>query len=127
MQFINQLWQVATLPLPPSIQQLLMAELTTPFDGDIEAAQQMWDETGTALVLIDAEDDEATLREQDEADQTAIQFALDNPEYAILLEGNDQQYVLALTITTAAGGGCYLLSPCHPANYFSTAICRHID
>ncbi|MGC3835592.1 hypothetical protein [Moritella viscosa] len=111
MKVIKNFNLVNELTLPEQVKSALHSELTIPFDGDVNSTTDFWHEYDTFLILLEEGDVDSSLVDADEDIQYFIQYVTDNPEFVILLNDDTCPYLLALSVTTTAGGGCYLLAP----------------
>ena len=93
------------MPLAADVKANLLAQLIEPF-GDEVAAEEFWQPTNTALLLIEPEDSLQHFAEY----QELINFAFEYPEHVMLLN-DDGTWLLALAITSSDGGGIYLCAP----------------
>ena len=132
MKMIKNIHDIAQLGLTPDIEQALMHNLTEPFDFDIEATQEIWNEINTTLYYIEPSDCDESLNQEDEAEQSMLRFVKNYPEFVDVVVGNlssvddDKDYLLALAIFTSDGGGCYVfaskLSQTHIVNELKTHL-----
>ncbi|MEZ9576485.1 MULTISPECIES: hypothetical protein [unclassified Vibrio] len=106
MKIMRSIYEIEQLELPISKQ--VIQHLTEPFGFDIGMAQSMWDETSTALYVIELFDTDESLELEDESVKYTLRFVQSYPEYVDDIGG---RYLLALTIFTDDGGGCYVLAP----------------
>jgi len=111
MKVIKNFNLVNELTLPEQVKAALHNELIIPFDGCLDATADFWSEYDTFLILLEGSDVDDSLVDADEDIQYFIQYVTDNPEFVVLLNDDTCPYLLALSVTTTAGGGCYLLAP----------------
>jgi len=103
---INSPSSLNKLPLPNSLQAFLANELIEQPFGDITEADDFWLETTTKLILITPSDSRETLISALPA--CLFDQLTRNPDY---IQKTPDNYLLAVSITGQAGGGCYLLFP----------------
>ena len=111
MKIFTEFSSLSSLDLPTSIKQQLEQHLTAPFNGDIHATNSFWQEVGTSLILIEADDCDKSLLLEETSNQALILFVAEYPEFVDLLDDGESPYLLALSIISSEGGGCYVLSP----------------
>ena len=111
MKVIKNFNLVNELALPEQVKTALNNELISPFDGCLDATADFWNEYDTFLILLEESDVDGSLVDADEDIQYFIQRVIDNPEFVVLLNDETCPYLLALSVITDAGGGCYLLAP----------------
>lgn len=111
MKVIKNFNLVNELTLPEQVKAALHNELIEPFDGDVNATADFWHEYDTFLILLEESDVDSSLVDADEDIQYFIQRVMDAPEFVVLLNDDTCPYLLALSVITDAGGGCYLLAP----------------
>jgi hypothetical protein len=111
MKVIKNFNLVNMLNIPHQVKAALYKELVTPFDGSAEDTAAFWHEYDTFLILLEESDVDETLANASEDIQHFIQHVTDNPEFVLLFNDDDSPYLLALSVITDAGGGCYLLAP----------------
>jgi len=111
MKVIKNFNLVNELTLPEQVKSALHSELIIPFDGCLNTTADFWSEYDTFLILLEESDVDDSLVDIDEDIQYFIQYVTDNPEFVVLLNDDTCPYLLALSVTTDAGGGCYLLAP----------------
>lgn len=111
MKVIKNFSLVNELNLPEQVKAALHNELIEPFNGDVNATADFWHEYDTFLILLEESDIDDTLVNADEDIQYFIQRVMDNPEFVMLLNDDTSPYLLALSVITDAGSGCYLLAP----------------
>jgi hypothetical protein len=124
MKMIKNIHDIAQLGLTPDIEQALMHNLTEPFDFDIEATQEIWNEINTTLYYIEPSDSDESLSKENEAAQSMLCFVKNYPEF---VDAISESHLLALAIFNSDGGGCYVfaskLSQTHIVNELKT----HLD
>jgi hypothetical protein len=111
MKVIKNFNLVNELALPEQVKTALHNELVEPFDGCLDTTAEFWNEYDTFLILLEEGDVDSSLSEAEENIQYFIQRVIDNPEFVVLLNDDTCPYLLALSVITDAGGGCYLLAP----------------
>ena len=111
MKVIKNFSLVNELTLPEQVKAALHSELIIPFDGCLNTTADFWNEYDTFLILLEESDVDGSLVDADEDIQYFIQYVTDNPEFVVLLNDETCPYLLALSVITDAGGGCYLLAP----------------
>jgi len=111
MKVIKNFNLVNELSLPEQVKVALHNELIKPFGGDVNSTADFWHEYDTFLILLEEGDVDSSLVDADEDIQYFIQRVIDNPEFVLLLNDDTCPYLLALSVITDAGGGCYLLAP----------------
>ncbi|CED61902.1 Putative uncharacterized protein [Moritella viscosa] len=111
MKVIKNFNLVNELTLPEQVKTALNNELINPFDGCLDTTAEFWNEYDTFLILLEEDDVNSLLLDADEDIQYFIQRVIDNPEFVVLLNDDTCSYLLALSVITDAGGGCYLLAP----------------
>ena len=104
MQIIKTFKEVEELPLEPSLATLLQQELTTPFNGNKQEADQFWIETNTTLLHISELDNPQILLDK----HPALKSALTYPEFETELIPS---WCLVLSIINSQGTGLYVLAP----------------
>jgi len=109
MKVIKNFNLVNELSLPEQVKLALHSEFIIPFDGCLDATADFWNEYDTFLILLEEGDVDSSLLDEDI--QYFIQRVIDNPEFVVLLNDDTCPYLLALSVITDAGGGCYLLAP----------------
>jgi len=102
---------VNELTLPEQVKTALNHELISPFDDCLDTTADFWNEYDTFLILLEESDVDISLLDADEDIQYFIQRVIDNPEFVVLLNDDTCPCLLALSVITDAGGGCYLLAP----------------
>ncbi|SGY91322.1 hypothetical protein [Moritella viscosa] len=126
MKVIKNLSLVNELNLPEQVKTALHSELTDPFDGCLNTTADFWHEYDTFLILLEESDVDSSLLDADEDMQYFIQYVTDNPEFVVLLNDDTCPYLLALSVTTTVGGGCYLLAPLTSNTNAVTALSKLI-
>ena len=111
MKIFTDFSSLSSLDLPTSIKQQLEQHLTAPFNGDIHAANSFWQDFGTSLILIEADDCDDSLLLEEIRNQELILSVAEYPEFVDLLDNVVSPYLLALSIISSNGGGCYVLGP----------------
>ncbi len=111
MKVIKNFNLVNGLALPEQVKAALHSELIIPFDGCLDATADFWSEYDTFLILLEESDVDSTLVDADENIQYFIQYVTENPEFVVLLNDDTCPHLLALSVITDAGGGCYILAP----------------
>jgi len=111
MKVIKNFSLVNELSLPEQVKAALHNELIEPFDNNLSITAEFWNEYDTFLILLEENDVDDSLVNADEDIQYFIQRVIDNPEFVVLLNDDACPYLLALSVITDAGGGCYLLAP----------------
>jgi len=94
------------LGLPSDTHQSLMALLIEPFE-DESAVRQYWADNSGTLIILQPEDDQATLARLMPAARHQVLFALTYPEFTVPVGSN---YQLSLAVVSDDGAGVYLLT-----------------
>lgn len=110
MKNVNKFEDIKSLPMPDAVKAKLLEHLIEPF-GDEESTKAFWDEVGTTLYLIEADDTDETLSKEPEGDQSFLRFVTNYPEWVLLLNDDDCPWLLAVAIVTTAGSGVYCCAP----------------
>ncbi|MFA0628568.1 hypothetical protein AB4589_12160 [Vibrio sp. 10N.222.49.A3] len=110
MKTVNNFEEIQSLPMPDDVKVKLLEHLIEPF-GDEESTKAFWDEVGTTLYLIEADDTDETLSKEPEGDQSFLRFVTNYPEWVLLLNDDDCPWLLAVAIVTTAGSGVYCCAP----------------
>ncbi|PMI45655.1 hypothetical protein [Vibrio splendidus] len=110
MKNVNKFEDIKSLPMPDAVKAKLLEHLIEPF-GDEESTKAFWDEVGTALYLIEADDTDETLSKEPEGDQSFLRFVTNYPEWVLLLNDDECPWLLAVAIVTTAGSGVYCCAP----------------
>ncbi|MFA0689283.1 hypothetical protein [Vibrio splendidus] len=110
MKTVNNFEEIQSLPMPDDVKVKLLEHLIEPF-GDEESTKAFWDEVGTTLYLIEADDTDETLSKEPEGDQSFLRFVTNYPEWVLLLNDDDCPWLLAVAIVTPAGSGVYCCAP----------------
>lgn len=126
MKVIKNFNLVNEQDLPEPVKAALHSELISPFDGCLDTTADFWSEYDTFLILLEDSDVDESLVDADEDIQYFIQYVTENPEFVILLNDETCPYILALSVTTTAGGGCYLLAPLKSKTAAATTLSKLI-
>ncbi|TKF27754.1 hypothetical protein [Vibrio kanaloae] len=110
MKNVNKFEDIQSLPMPDAVKAKLLEHLIEPF-GDEESTKAFWDEVGTTLYLIEADDTDETLSKESEEDQHYLRFLSNYPEWVLLLNDDECPWLLAVAIVTTAGSGVYCCAP----------------
>lgn len=110
MKTVNKFEDIQSLPMPDAVKAKLLEHLIEPF-GDEESTKAFWDEVGTTLYLIEADDTDETLSKEPEGDQSFLRFVTNYPEWVLLLNDDECPWLLAVAIVTTAGSGVYCCAP----------------
>ncbi|MBB1465782.1 hypothetical protein AB6D20_004040 [Vibrio splendidus] len=110
MKTVSNFEEIQSLPMPDDVKVKLLEHLIEPF-GDEESTKAFWDEVGTTLYLIEADDTDETLSKEPEGDQSFLRFVTNYPEWVLLLNDDDCPWLLAVAIVTTAGSGVYCCAP----------------
>ncbi|MBE3923690.1 hypothetical protein HJ152_19905 [Vibrio parahaemolyticus] len=110
MIVVKSIAAVELLDLPLSIKEQLVEQLLLPWDGQRDEAEKFWDDVSTCLILIEPDDTDETLGDVDENMETLLAYALDNPEFVIVLPNETDPHVVVVCIHTDYGGGSYIVS-----------------
>ncbi|PMN73108.1 hypothetical protein BCT26_20940 [Vibrio lentus] len=110
MKVVNKFEDIESLPMPDDVKAKLLEHLIEPF-GDEESTKAFWDEVGTTLYLIEADDTDETLSKESEGDQSFLRFVTNYPEWVLLLNDDECPWLLAVAIVTTAGSGVYCCAP----------------
>ncbi|MEZ8289431.1 MULTISPECIES: hypothetical protein [Vibrio] len=110
MKTVNNFEEIQSLPMPDDVKVKLLEHLIEPF-GDEESTKAFWDEVGTTLYLIEADDTDETLSKEPEGDQSFLRFVTNYPEWVLLLNDDECPWLLAVAIVTTAGSGVYCCAP----------------
>jgi len=127
MMVIKEFPLINDLPLPTEIAKQLNQHLIEPFDNDVEATNQFWNECSTALILLEDVDIDDSFSDAANHTQDMIKFVTDYPEFVLLLKGVEVSYLFALAITSSDGGGCYLLAPTTNKTYPVLTLTTQIE
>lgn len=111
MKVMKTINEVQQLDLPIQVKEQLMQHILEPWSGDLNEAEKFWEEVSTCLILIEQTDTDDDLLHMDGEVATLIDYAINAPEFVLLLNDDSQPYLLALTVHTDEGSGCYLLAP----------------
>lgn len=111
MKVIKTINEVQQLSLPMQVKDQLMQHILEPWSGDLDEAEKFWEEVSTCLILIEQTDTDDDLLLSDGEVSALIDYAINAPEFVLLLNDDSQPYLLALTVHTDEGRGCYLLAP----------------
>ncbi|MEJ3626218.1 hypothetical protein [Vibrio vulnificus] len=109
MIVVKSIVAVELLDLPLSIKEQLVEQLLLPWNGNRDEAEKFWDEVSTCLILIEPDDTDETLGDVDEDMETLLAYALDNPEFVIVLPHETDPHVVAVCIHADDGGGSYIV------------------
>lgn len=126
MKIITEFSALSSLDLPVSIRRRLEQHLAEPFDGDSHAARNFWQEVGTSLILIEAADCDTSLLMEEISHQYLIQLVAEYPEFVDLLDDDVSPYLLALSIISSDGAGCYILGPMSSVTKLVTDLAKSI-
>ena len=126
MKVIRSFASVADLDLPNNIQSQLHYHLTAPFDGDEQETSELWNELDNVLILIEADDVDVTLANANSFVQTLIEQVTDTSEFVLLLD-DDDPYLLALSIISNDGSGCYLLVSMNSPTYPGPILAEQVE
>ena len=110
MKTVSNFEEIQSLPMPDDVKVKLLEHLIEPF-GDEESTKAFWDEVGTTLYLIEADDTDETLSKEPEGDQSFLRFVTNYPEWVLLLNDDECPWLLAVAIVTTAGSGVYCCAP----------------
>lgn len=111
MKVVKSIAEVEQLELPMSVKEQLMHQLLLPWSGDRYEAEKFWEEVSTCLILIERSDTDHDLAEVDEELDILLCYAIANPEFVLLLNDESCPHLLALSVHTDEGSGCYVLGP----------------
>lgn len=111
MKVMKTINEVQQLDLPMQVKEQLMQHILDPWSGDLDEAEKFWEEVSTCLILIEQTDTDDDLLHMDGEVAILIDYAINAPEFVLLLNDDSQPYLLALTVHTDEGSGCYLLAP----------------
>ncbi|OZS42484.1 hypothetical protein [Photobacterium sanguinicancri] len=111
MKVIKYIAEVEQLNLPSTVKKQLMTHILEPWSGDVHQAQEFWEEVSTRLILIEQSDTDHDLAEIDEELDILLCYAIANPEFVLLLNDESCPHLLALSVHTDEGSGCYVLGP----------------
>jgi hypothetical protein len=126
MKVIKNFSLVNELTLPEQVKSALHSELISPFDNNLSITAEFWNEYDTFLILLEESDVDDLLVNADDDIQYFIQRVIDNPEFVVLLNDDASPYLLALSVITDAGGGCYLLAPLASKTTAATTLSKLI-
>ncbi|MEZ8401020.1 hypothetical protein AB6C85_23725 [Vibrio splendidus] len=110
MKTVNNFEDIQSLPMLDAVKEKLLEHLIEPF-GNEESTKAFWDEVGTTLYLIEADDTDETLSKESEGDQSFLRFVTNYPEWVLLLNDDECPWLLAVAIVTTAGSGVYCCAP----------------
>ncbi|CAE6879408.1 hypothetical protein ACOMICROBIO_NCLOACGD_00154 [Vibrio sp. B1ASS3] len=109
MIVVKSIAGIESLEMPLLIKEQLVEQLLLPWDGQRNEADKFWDEVSTCLILIEPDDTDVTLGDVDEDMETLLAYALDNPEFVIVLPHETDPHVVAVCIHADDGGGSYIV------------------
>lgn len=111
MKVITQFNELDSLPLSEGIKSKVKHHMTEPFEFDESITAGFWQEVSTSLILIEDSDTDKTISEQTESLQHFIRFVTNYPEFVLLINDDECDFILVLSIITSDGGAIYLASP----------------
>ncbi|MEZ8021352.1 hypothetical protein [Vibrio splendidus] len=111
MKTISKFDELDDLPIPSDIRVKLKQHMIEPFDNSEAATSSFWDEVGTSLILIEETDTDDTIKAESESVQHLTRFCTNYPEFVLLINSEECNYILAVAIVTSEGGGVYITAP----------------
>ncbi|MCQ9053259.1 hypothetical protein [Vibrio diabolicus] len=109
MKVVKSLTDAERLELPLPIKEQLMHQLLLPWSGDRDEAKKFWKEVSTCLILIERNDTDQDLVDVDEDTEVILSYALENPEFVILLPDETEPYVFACCVHADDGSGSFVV------------------
>ncbi|ELQ2337791.1 hypothetical protein QTG64_003988 [Vibrio vulnificus] len=109
MKVVKSLTEAERLELPLPIKEQLMYQLLLPWSGDRDEAEKYWEEVSTCLILIERDDTDQDLVDVDEDTEVILSYALENPEFVILLPDETEPYVFACCVHADDGSGSFVV------------------
>ncbi|ENG6063219.1 TPA: hypothetical protein NJ487_004405 [Vibrio parahaemolyticus] len=109
MKVVKSLTDAERLELPLPIKEQLMHQLLLPWSGDRDEAEKFWKEVSTCLILIERNDTDQDLVDVDEDTEVILSYALENPEFVILLPDETEPYVFACCVHADDGSGSFVV------------------
>ncbi|NIY84586.1 hypothetical protein [Vibrio hepatarius] len=109
MKVVKSITEVEQLELPMPVKEQLMHQLLLPWSGDRYEAEKFWEEVSTCLILIERSDTDHDLADVDEETNVLLSYALENPEFVILLPDDLDPHVMALCVHADDGSGSYVV------------------
>ena len=109
MKVVKSLNDAERLELPLPIKEQLMHQLLLPWSGDRDEAEKFWKEVSTCLILIERNDTDQDLVDVDEDTEVILSYALENPEFVILLPDETESYVFACCVHADDGSGSFVV------------------
>ncbi|MDF4835437.1 hypothetical protein P3535_24480, partial [Vibrio parahaemolyticus] len=109
MKIVKSLIDTEQLELPLPIKEQLMYQLLLPWSGDRDEAEKFWEEVSTCLILIERNDTDQDLVDVDEDTEVILSYALENPEFVILLPDETEPYVFACCVHADDGSGSFVV------------------
>ncbi|ELA8131903.1 hypothetical protein [Vibrio parahaemolyticus] len=111
MKVIKTISEVKQLDLPLSVMEQLIGHILEPWSGDLTQAEKFWEEVATCLILIEPSDTDQELPHVSGETELLLSYAVNNPEYVLVLNDESSPFLLALTVHSDEGSGAYLLAP----------------
>lgn len=111
MKVMKTINEVRQMELSMQVKEQLMRHILEPWSGDLDEAEKFWEEVSTCLILVEQSDTDDDLLHSVGEVATLIDYVINAPEFVLLLNDDSQPYLLALTVHTDEGSGCYLLAP----------------
>lgn len=109
MKIVKSLIDTEQLELPLPIKEQLMYQLLLPWSGDRDEAEKFWEEVPTCLILIERSDTDQDLADVDEDTEVILSYAIENPEFVILLPDETEPYVFACCVHADDGSGSFVM------------------
>ncbi|HCM2158442.1 TPA: hypothetical protein N3B91_004502 [Vibrio parahaemolyticus] len=109
MKVVKSLTDAERLELPLPIKEQLMRQLLLPWSGERDEAEKFWEEVSTCLILIERDDTDQDLADVDEDTEVILSYAIENPEFVILLPDDLDSHVMALCVHADDGSGSYVV------------------
>ncbi|EPO0013873.1 MULTISPECIES: hypothetical protein [Vibrio harveyi group] len=109
MKIVKSLIDAEQLELPLPIKEQLMHQLLLPWSGDRDEAEKFWKEVSTCLILIERSDTDQDLADVDEDTEVILSYAIENPEFVILLPDETEPYVFACCVHADDGSGSFVM------------------
>ncbi|MEZ9565321.1 hypothetical protein AB4226_09180 [Vibrio artabrorum] len=109
MKVVKSLTDAEQLELPLPIKEQLMHQLLLPWSGDRDEAEKFWEEVSACLILIERDDTDQDLADVNEDTEVILSYAIENPEFVILLPDETEPYVFACCVHADDGSGSFVM------------------